>query len=363
MMRLHYLWERYLFKQICLTFTFILICFFSIYALIDYSMHMQEFVLDKKLQIQHIIAYYSAQFIKRQDLMIPLALLISTLKTLFSLNIKGELIALQSSGIAKRALLKPLFLLSIFCASFTLLANEFFLPASLNSLDKFRHEHLRHSKRGEREEPIHVLTLSDRSKIIYHKEDPTTHLYHNVFWIKSPQEIWHMQTLSSNLSYPTGSYIDILKRNEKGNFEKTHSFDHHTFKFKVEVDATGRGQIPLENQSISALIKLCFKKHTLSAYEYPQALSQLLFKLLSPLLSPFVLMASAPFCLRYSRSQPLFATYAIALFGFIALFTCLDAAILLCENLILSPYIGLIAPFIALMTVAYIHYQRAVSRP
>jgi lipopolysaccharide export system permease protein len=362
-MKLRYLWQRYLFKQISLTFAFVLTAFFCLYALIDYSLHMQEFVLDKKIQIKQILVYYSLQFIKRQDIMIPLALLISSLKTLFSLNTKGELVALQSSGIAKRTLLKPLFLFAFLCASFSFLSNERLLPTSLNALDKFQHEHLRHSKRNQRQEPIHVLTLSDRSKIIYHQEDPTTHLYHNVFWIKSPQEIWHMQTLSSNLNYPTGSYIDILKRNEKGNFEKTHSFDHHTFKFKVEVDTTGKGQTPLENYSISQLIKLCFKKSTLSAYEYPQALAQLLAKLLTPLLSPFVLIASAPFCLRYSRSQPLFAIYAASLFGFIALFTCIDAAILLCENLILSPYVALVIPFAILMATAYLHYQRAVSRP
>ena len=93
------IWKRYILCEILKVFFLFLGCFFFLYSLIDYSLHMQDFIIDKRIQISHITTYYLFQFIKRADLLIPLALLISTLKVLFSLNSRGELIALQSSGV------------------------------------------------------------------------------------------------------------------------------------------------------------------------------------------------------------------------------------------------------------------------
>lgn len=356
-----FLWQKYIFKEALKTFCFILLSLFFLYALIDYSLHMQDFVLDKKLQLQHLIAYYSSQFIKRQELLIPLSLLMTTLKVLFGMNMKGELIALQASGISKRAIVKPLLLFAVGCSLFNLMATEFFLPHSLNTLDKFRYEHFKHASK-QAAKPVHVLTLKDRSKLVFGREDKTLQTYYDVFWIRSSQEIWHMQTLNLTAEKPVGSYVDLLRSNDKGIFQKVDSFNSYPFKFRFEIDATGRGEIPLENQSISSLIKLFAHRDSLSAYEHPQALTQLLFKLVTPLLPLLVVLSSAPFCLTYTRSHPLFATYALALFGFIALFALLDAAVILAENLTLSPYVAVLTPIALLFTLTFFQYQRRVIR-
>jgi len=357
-----YIWQRYLFKETAKTFALFLIGFFSLYALIDYSLHMQDFVLNKKLQLGHLITYYFSQFIKRQELLIPLALLIATLKVLFSFNKKGEIIALRASGISKHAILQPLFLLAILAFVFNLISNQFFLPHSLNSLAKFRKEHFHQSQHASRKESIHVLTLKDRSKLIYRDKDTHSDLYNDVFWIRSPNDLWHMQSMSSPFQAPTGHYVDHLVRNAQGVFEKVESFEKYIFHFRFEIDATGKGEIPLENKSISELVSLCFFKKTLTDYEYPQALTYLLFKLATPFISLIVLFAAAPFCLIPSRSQPQFATYAFALFGFITFFALLDATTILSENLTLSPYVALLSPIALLAFVVSIHYKRSLCR-
>lgn len=339
------IWERYLFREILKVFFLFLGCFFSLYGMIDYSLHMQDFITDQKMQISHIITYYTFQFIKRADLLIPLSLLIATIKVLFAMNLRGELVALEASGLSRKKILRPFFLLASLCTLFNLASSEYLLPSSLNYLDLFRQEHFKHSRRGQRKEPIHVIPLKDRSKIIYRLEDKENQKFVDVFWIPNADEIWRMRTLSSDPADPTGAFVDHLKRNEKGNFEKIESFDSYRFsKFKWESDPTGKGSIPLENRRMSELARSLKQKVKTSAYEYPQVFTHLLYKCAIPFFSFIVILAAAPFCVRHSRNLSQFPTYALALFGFIAFFALMDGSVILGENGIVSPLVAIIAP-------------------
>lgn len=340
------IWERYLLRELLKVFFLFLGCFFFLYSLIDYSLHMQDFIVNKKIHLSNTIIYYFYQFIKRADLLIPLALLISTLKVLFSLNLRGELVALQASGLSAKQILRPFFLIAALCTLFNYLSFEFILPSSLNFLDRFREMHFKHSYRGNRKEPIHVIYLKDRSKIIYQTEDKENKLFLDVFWIRGIDDIWRMKTLSSTPENPTATFVDHLTRNREGRLEKTESFD--TYKFascRWEKDPTGKGHVPFENRKMSALFKLIANKRKTTAFEYPQALTYLLHKTLMPLASFLVIIAAAPYCLRHSRTLPIFMTYAIFLFGFIAFVSLIDAAVILGENRIISPYLATLVPF------------------
>jgi lipopolysaccharide export system permease protein len=339
------IWKRYVLREILKVFFLFLGCFFFLYALIDYSMHMQDFIADKKIQISHLAIYYFFHFVKRSDLLIPLALLIATLKALFALNVRGELIALQSSGLPRKKLLRPFFSVGAVCVLFNLFSSEFLLPSSLNFLDKFRQEHFKHYDRGHRKEPVHAIRMKDRSKILYQSIDAEKKTFQDVFWVRSSDEIWRMQSLSTDPENPVGFYVDHLKRNEEGNFEKVESFDQYKFaKFRWQPDPTGKGYTPLENRRLSELFHMLAQKSKTTAYEYPQVLTHLLFKITIPFLSLLVVAAAAPFCLSHSRNLPIFLTYAIALFCFIAFFALMDAAVIIGENLVVSPYLAVLAP-------------------
>jgi len=355
------IWERYLLREILKVFFLFLGCFFFLYALIDYSMHMQDFIVDKRIQIPHMVVYYFFHFIKRADLLIPLALLVSTLKVLFSLNTRGELIALQASGLPRKKILRPFFFIGLVCTLFTLTSSEFLLPSSLNFLDRFRQEHFKHHDHGHHKEPVHTIRLKDRSKIIYQTADSEKKLFQDVFWVQSVDEIWRMQSLSIDSENPIGFNVDHLKRNSEGNFEKAESFDQYRFaKFRWQPDPTGKGYTPLENRRLSELFYLLTQKAKTTAYEYPQVLTHFLFKVVMPFLSLLVVAAGAPFCLKYSRNLPIFFTYAIALFSFIAFFALMDAAVILGENLVVSPYLAILAPIILCWIAFGIKYRKSI---
>jgi lipopolysaccharide export system permease protein len=351
--------RMYLFRELFKVFFLFLGCFFFLYALIDYSLHMQDFIVDKQIQMAHIGTYYAFQFIKRADLLIPLALLLSALKVLLAMNTRGELLALQASGIPRKTILRPLFLIGLFCTLFSLASSEFLLPSSLNHLDQFREKHFKHSKRGNRKEPVHILPLKDHSKIVYQTEDKEKKLYNDVFWIRSADEIWRMRSLSSDPLHPIGYFVDHLKRNREGNFEKISSFDHYRFdQFRWQADPSGKGYTPLENRKLSELWRMLLHKNTTTAYEYPRVLTHFLFKIAIPFLALLVITAGSPFCLRHSRNLPIFFIYAIALFGFIAFFTMMDAAVILGENRVVSPYVAILLPFALIGALFQYHYYK-----
>lgn len=340
------LWERYLLRELFKVFFLFLGCFFFLYSLLDYSLHMQDFIVDKHINFSHLCTYYFYQFIKRSDLLIPLALLIATLKVLFALNARGELVALQASGLSSKRILRPFFILAFLCALFNCASTEFMLPSSLNFLDHFRVQHFKHSFYGERREPIHVIYLKDRSKIVYQSEKTDEQLFFDVFWIRSSEDIWRMKYLSTNLEAPVGYWVDHIVRSPEGTFDKTESYESYAFpSFRAQPNLTGKGRVPIENRKVSELLRLLTHTRMTTEWERPQILTQCLHKCMMPLLSFLVVIAAAPFCFRYSRSLPIFFTYAIALFCFVAFAALIDSALILGEAQVISGYIAIILPF------------------
>ncbi len=347
------IWERYLFGEMLKIFFLFLGCFYFLYALIDYSTHMQDFLVDKRIQLSHICIYYSFQFVKRAEMLIPLSLLIATIKVLLTMNTQGELVALQASGIPLKRIIRPLLLLASTCTLFNLLSAELILPNSLNYLDRFRESHFKHSFRGNRKEPIHALYLKDHSKIIYQAHDKEKGGYFDVFWVRSTDDIWRIKTLSTDLDNPVGTSVDHLQRNLLGNLEKTDSFDTYQFApFRVLPDLAGKGFVPFENRKMSELVKMLGEKRKTTSLERPQALTHLLFKCVMPWLCILSVIAAVPFCVRHSRMTPSFFIYSIALFGFISFYALMDAAVIMGENNVLTPTLAILAP-IALVTILF----------
>lgn len=339
------IWERTLLKDILKVFLLFLFSFYFLYTLIDYSLHMQDFIRDQKTQIADLLLYYIYQFIKRADLLIPLALLVATVKVLSSLNQHRELVAFQSCGIRLKTILRPFFVVAIFCSLFNYVSFQYFAPKSLTYLDNFYVSRLKSSDANDKK-PFYTISLKDKTTLIYQSFDKEKQLFFDVLWIRSANDIWRIKYLSLDPQNRVGSYVDHLQRNAEGIVEKTESFETRVFKeLSWNKNSAQRDLVPLENLSISSLVKMLHKKESLSPSEKSEISTQLYFKSCMPLLSLLVVFAVAPFCVRYSRMQPIFLIYAIALFGFIAFFTLMDAAVILGQNMAVTPAWAIFTPF------------------
>ena len=359
---LNTIWKRYIFKELNKVFFFFLFCFFFLYGIVDYSTHIQDFVKDKHIQFADIALYYSCQFIKRADLLIPLALLIATIKVLCTMNGSRELVALQASGISKKKLFSPFFLMATFCCLFNLASVETLLPQSLNYLDSFRDAHFRHSFRGKRTEPFRVLHLKDGSKLIYQEYDAEKKVFIDVFWIRSFDDIWHLQTLQSDPKNPVGQYVDHLKRNKEGVMEKVESYELcRLSQLHWQANLPRKGMIPIENRKVSHLYKLLFVSDSTTKFQAKEILTELCFKCIMPFLSFLVVLGCTPFCVVYSRSSPVFFIYSMALFSFIAFFTLMDAVVILGKNNTFPPVAAILPPFLCCMGACWWKYRKTIA--
>lgn len=341
------IWQRYFLKEFFKIFSLFLFCFYFLYVAIDYCSHIQDFFQNNKVQVSKICLYYLFQFVKRADLLIPLALLVSTIKVLYSFNQHFELLAFQIGGIKLKKLMRPILTVALLATTFNLALEEFVLPKSLNSIDRFYDAHLRHTY-GNRKEPLHVLHLNDSSKLVYQFYDSSKESFFDVVWIKNSGDIWRMKYLKADPQNPLAQYVDHLQRNKDGFFEKKESAKELLLTdLKWQKDLPRKGFVPYENRSISELAKILLGKSPLSHYAVSEIQTQLFVKIAMPFLCLLVVIAAAPSCIKYSRSSSPFFLYAIALFSFISFFTFMDAAVILGENHTFSPFWTIFTPFFA----------------
>ena len=100
---------RYLFLRICVPFAVCLCACSIIWIMVDLYGNIEEF-FEHKVGVFKILYFYLLQIPSMLVLVLPAALIFSTLWTLMSLNRRSELVALQSGGLA------PLFIFSPFIA-------------------------------------------------------------------------------------------------------------------------------------------------------------------------------------------------------------------------------------------------------
>lgn len=345
MIFLQSLWGKYILKDLIKMFSFFLCAFFFLYCVIDYATHAQDFHRKEHFDLIQLFSYYSCQFIKRSNLLLPLALLISSTKVLCSLNSSRELVALQASGLKLKTILRPFLFLGFVCSLFNWYSMETLYPLALNSLEAFDNQ--RHENRDRKKVPFHVLHLSDHSKLVYQRHDKTTNQFCDVYWIRSFNDIWRIKTLNADPKKPIASFADHLVRNKDGSITKAESYERCLLNELIWADThlTRKGMTPIENRRLSGLIKEAIGKGVVSKKEKNEVLSYLFYKALMPSLSLIVVIAIAPFCTSYSRSIPVFYIYSGALFGIIAFFTLMDSSIILGIHGALPPLIALLVPF------------------
>ena len=344
-------WQLYFYKEIGKVFFFFLFGFFFLYSLIEYSTHMDDFFKTPTLNAGSIALYYLNQFLKRLDFLVPMALLLSTIKVLTTLNSRNEWTVFQVAGLSTRKLLQPFFIVATAC-SFFLWANfELFLPTALQNIDEFRIANFHGSHLAKRRELIHLIPLKDNSKLLYQSYLADKHQLFDVLWIKSPNEIWRMKYLSADPSHPQAQFVDHLVRSSAGVLEKKESYETLAMnELKWHPRMARKGLVPFDQKKISELIRLVHNPHS-SPYEIPRIKTALSFKGAVPLLAPIIVLALAPVCLTFSRFRSLFFIYAIALFALFALYMLLDSLTILSDHGIISPLLSVFFPIAFLASI------------
>lgn len=342
-------WQRYLFRKLATIFSFFLLCIFIVYFLVDLSIHGIRFLAEGNAPLLSLLQYYASLFATHLDLFFPLTFVLASLKVLLDLNGRFELTALQMAGLSRRTLLTPFFffasLLSLLCYA----NSEWCIPYSRALTEEFKTIHAK-KKKGRREH-VHAIALPDHSELVYQEFNEGTQMLFDVFWIRSFDDIWHIKALS--LTTPLkGYHVDHFTRDKL--LEKVESAPEKLLEeLPLTQDNRPRSFTPFEQRSLSTLFQESFH----NAVDRASVKSYLYHKLLLPLLPFLLLLAVAPSAIQFSRYRHSFLLVSTTLFGFITVKTVFDSLLLLSENQMLSPEIGLGVPMLTLF--AFFGYRFA----
>lgn len=346
-------WERYFIKQTLKTFFLFIFSFYSLYVLIDYATHLHHFHQSKShFQWQVVFFYYLFDFIKLLEILVPFALLISVVKTLTTLNIHNELVALLASGIKLKRLLRPFLFLGVLFTALLYFNTEILVPKALKELKSFKDGKAINKLKNLGTKPILQLHLEDGSTFIFQNYNSKEHYFTDSYWVRSIDDIYRIKFLYPDKNEPEAHFVDHLKRNSKGqlvvhsSYEKLDLKEMHFNKQTLFESITSA-----EEHSYSNLHSKILSFTEIKSEKEAQLVTMLYYKLVMPWLALLVVIAPIPFCVYFTRHLPLFMIYALSIFGLVTFYIVMNSALVLGERQVFSPLLAIGIPFACFYTV------------
>lgn len=346
------IWERYLIKQFLSIFFLFLFCFYGLYILIDYASHTSNLSSYQiHMQWKEIFQFYLFLFASRAEILLPLALIISFVKTVTTLNANQELIALMAGGIKLKTLMRPFLLVATFCILCLYCNEQFFLPHALKKLRKIEDATKHRKTTSLNSVKVNHILLEDGSLIIYQNYDSFKERFFDVYWIQSIDQIYRMKFLFPYLVIPKGIFVDKFVRQQNGDLLQEAAYKQKEFpEIPFNKEILQSAIIDSVALSISDLAAQSSKMTSSLDEKESRALTAFYWKLMIPFLCLLAVIAPAPYCVYFSRQRPIFLIYVCNLFGLIAFYMLMDAAKVTTNRQILDPFWAICFPFILSLT-------------
>jgi lipopolysaccharide export system permease protein len=345
-------WNQYFLKEL-FKITFLFLSSFSLlYILIDYSMHIK---LLSETPFHLVVLYYLCQLAKRADLLLPFALLVSTIKVLLSFNRHNELAAMLAAGVTLKKVLSPLLALALCCSAFLFLNFEYLEPLALKKINYLDNTYFDNAIQRAKNKKVNALSLKDHSKLVFNHFDQNSQSINEVYWIKDEDHIFHMQKLNLNYSPLIGNAVTEFQRNANHQFELTATQKTRLFKdLKIEVEDLNHSIFPIRSLSLSQLYHEQFSPKT----PLSEVKTALHYKCAVPLLPLLVVITLSPFCTLFSRNTRTYLIYVFAIAGLLFFFTLINATYILGENQVLAPFLAIWLPFAAIALTFSLRYLK-----
>lgn len=349
-MALTTIWGKYFIRETLKTSFLFLVCFFGVYVLIDYTNHASTFHHDhNRFDWLEFCIYYSCEFVLRSEVLIPFAVLLGTIKTLCKLNSQNEIIAMLASGVTIRTLLQPFFVIGIV---FTLLmygSNEYLLPLAAQER-KYLDDRRSYHKNLQAPPGAQHVILNDQSLLLFQNYDTARDQFYDVYWVRSTNDIYRMETLSPYSDPPEGTSVDHIVRDKSGvrlvkESNALQKFPDLSFNRQALMETV----MPPEGLGLWPLWQKMPQHQVIQSEKEARIVATFHRKLVAPWLCLLAVIAPAPWCIRFSRNFPIFLVYACSIFGLIAIYIVLDATHVLARRQIFDPLKAIWTPMAAFL--------------
>ena len=247
-------------------------------------------------------------------------------------------------------MLSPFIVFALLCTVLLYVNAEKLIPLTTKYHKQISQQRAKAKEKKYHRQFIRQITLEDGSSFIFHFYNPNVEIFEDVYWIRSVDDIYRIGTLQPYALEPLGKTVEHLQRNPDGDLVITESFPELSFPNMLFNQKTLLDTITLpEKLSLSTLkAKITSDNGSISEKEV-KILTTFHYKLALPWLCLIAVIAPAPFCMRYSRSQPIFFIYALSIFGLFALYLVMDAGIVLAERQIIAPLEAIWTPICAVL--------------
>lgn len=339
-------WERYFLTQLFKMFALFIFCFYGLYVLIDFSNRLTTFHHQHIVPTwMEIIRYYAGDFSLRLEVLVPFGILIATIKTITGLNVNNELVALLAGGINLKTLLRPFVWFGLFFVALVYINEEFLLPKAADLVRRVEDSHRTQKLLKKQTPQVQHLILHDNSTFLFQSFDTAKNHFFDSYWVRGTDEVYRIKFLYPYANEPIGKYVDRFVRDKSGHlihagYEEVRIFPEIHFDKAALLETI----TALEDMSISKLKSKTTAASDRQSERTAQAQSVFLYKLAIPWLCLLAVIAPIPFCVTYSRHLPVFLIYAVSIFGLVAFYLILDAAVLLSERQVISPYLAVGLP-------------------
>lgn len=336
------IWERYFLKEIFKITLLLLLSFYFLYFLIDYSSRGSR--LTGLCSLRQLTFYYFLVYLKNIDILLPFALLLATIKTLCSLNIHHELIALMASGISLKTLLRPFLLSGLIGVASLYIHYEYLLPYA------FRYTHCLEDQHALARLPAastaHDIALNDGSIILYQSYDSFQKRFFDAYWIKSMDDIYRIKYLYPYECPPRAFYADHLQRDPKGEWTLTERSETKPMaEMRFDKKRLHQAILPAQELSLSQLRDRTRSAANNGSEKAYQAAAWGHKRILMPWLCLLAIMAPVPYCLTFTRRLRIFLIYIFLMLAMICFYLVINAATVLAQAQVISPPIAIGIPF------------------
>ena len=339
------IWERYFLKEILKIFFLFIFCFYGLYILIDYSSRSAAHYAGK-FSFLEMLRLYGFIFIQRMDILISFALIVAGVKTLCSLNIRNEIVALMSSGVKLKRLMRPFIFVALCLVAMMYINEQLFQPTAFRHINFLKDMHMDDDTHFDLERNIQRLEVVDGGELIYHGYDSARKSFFDVYWIKDINEVYRIKYLFPHEGNPRGRFVDHFVRSHDGELLLVESEETHDFlTMNFHPERLRQSIVAPRQESISSLWQhLPSRQSDLDDTE-ARTLTSFYHKLLMPWLCLLAIIGPAPFCLRFTRQLPVFMIYLVSMIALVTFYMIMNAAMILGENQVFSPLVAVGVPF------------------
>lgn len=353
------IWEKYILRIFLTTLLFVLLGFYGLYVLIDYSCHTSYIHSGITSPLQHLGVIYLSEFANRLDVLLPFAILIATIKTLTQLNTHNELVALLAGGVSIKRILRPLVITGFFLTAILYANAQFAVPKAKHTLKTITEERHQYKKKRSDQPFVQHLFLEDESRVIFQKYDAYNKRFYDAYWIADSDKLYHMKHLYPHEKPPRGEEVEKFERAPNGVLTKQETFSEIAFntmqfnKKRLLETTTSPEELSIK-QVWSRLPSLTNPK----SEKQSALLTAFYYKVLTPWICLLAIIGPAPFCVRYTRTLPVFFIYACFTFIFVTFHLVMESAEVLGKRQVVDPLLIIFIPFILFSFPAFWYYHK-----